>query len=273
MKTRAGEAAELGGRFGSLRIWYPELESTMQIASSLAAGGAPTGTVVETDYQTEGRGRQGRVWSADPGSSLLTSWILRTRHSAPSIAVLSPLVALALIRTVRRVVPRAPIRFKWPNDVLIDDRKLAGILLTSRAHAAETLIIAGIGVNVHAASVPDSSTATSLDEWHAVASARELRNGLAFELERAWEWFERDASLTGEDHAELESMMVWRNEVVDVQAGSGAMMGTLLGIERDGSLRLRTCKSGRVVALHAGEVVRGPRRVGAKAADSYRILS
>lgn len=245
----------------------------MYVASSLAAGGAPVGTVVETDYQTAGRGRQGRVWSAGPGSSLLTSWILRTRRSAPSIAVLSPMVALALIRAVRRLAPHAPVGFKWPNDVLVDDRKLAGILLTSRVHGDETVIIAGIGVNVHAASVRESSTATSLDEWYASANAGELRNGLAAELERMWERFERDASLTGEDHAELESMLVWRDEVVDVQAGSGVVTGTLLGIEPDGSLTLRSCESGQVVALHAGEVMRGPRRVGAKAVESYRILS
>lgn len=271
---RAGESGNgMVCSFGALRIWYPALASTMDAASTLATNGAPIGTVVETDHQTAGRGRQGRVWTAAPGSGLLTSWILRTSHSPQCVGVLSPLVALAVIRAVRRAAPDAPLAFKWPNDVLVDGRKLAGILLTSRSHGAEVTIIAGIGVNVRAESVPDSSTATALDEWHEGASAGELRNCIAFELECVWRRFEQHPLLVAGDHAELESLLMWKDELVEVYAGAGPVTGAVLGVEPDGSLRLQSHETGPVVTVHAGEVVRGPRDVGANSADSYRILS
>jgi BirA family transcriptional regulator, biotin operon repressor / biotin---[acetyl-CoA-carboxylase] ligase len=110
--------------------------STNDRARELALQGAPHGALVTTSEQTAGRGRQGRRWSAPAGTALLMSLIL---HDAPDLLPLRAAVAVACA-----CGPDALI--KWPNDVLIDDRKVAGILAESRP--AEGWAVLGIGVNV-----------------------------------------------------------------------------------------------------------------------------
>ena len=115
-------------------------ESTNALAQSLAGAGAPHGTLVTAREQRAGRGRQGRRWHAPGGSALLTSLVLRD-----PAALLALLAAVAVAETVERISgERAGI--KWPNDVLLDDRKVAGILIEGRPH--ERWAVLGIGLNV-----------------------------------------------------------------------------------------------------------------------------
>ena len=116
-----------------------ETSSTNDIARRLAAGGAPHGVLVTAGAQTEGRGRQGRTWSAPPGTGLLMSLILRDPPSllplAAGLAVSDAVAAFGINATL-----------KWPNDVLSDGRKLAGILAEGRPQEGWAII--GIGLNV-----------------------------------------------------------------------------------------------------------------------------
>jgi len=127
----------VSARLGRPRLHLRTTSSTQDRARALATAGAPHGTLVTAAEQLAGRGRQGRTWSAPAGSALLASLVLRD-------GVLE-LVPLAAALAVARVVgPGALI--KWPNDVQVDGRKVAGILVEGRPH--ERWAVLGIGVNV-----------------------------------------------------------------------------------------------------------------------------
>jgi BirA family biotin operon repressor/biotin-[acetyl-CoA-carboxylase] ligase len=125
-----------GGALGHPRVHRRVVSSTNDLARELASSGAPHGTLVTASEQTAGRGRQGRTWSAPPGRALLMSVVLREW---------STLLPLAAAVSVAEVAGDAA-RIKWPNDVLVDDRKIAGILVEARPQ--EGWAVLGIGLNV-----------------------------------------------------------------------------------------------------------------------------
>lgn len=121
---------------GRPRLHLREVDSTNERARALAAAGAPHGTLVTATAQTSGRGRQGRAWSAPPGRTLVLSLVLR---DPPRLLSLMAGVAVAEVAGARA-------RIKWPNDVLVDERKVAGILAEGRLQ--EGWAVLGIGLNV-----------------------------------------------------------------------------------------------------------------------------
>lgn len=136
--------------------------STLDEAHRLAAAGAPPGTAVLADRQTRGRGRRGRPWASPAGRGIWLAYLVRP--AAASTGVLSLRVGLAVARAVERF--GATPRLKWPNDVLLGDRKLAGVLCEARwAGGAPAWVAVGIGINVHGP-LPDelAETAATLDE-------------------------------------------------------------------------------------------------------------
>jgi BirA family biotin operon repressor/biotin-[acetyl-CoA-carboxylase] ligase len=141
------------------------VDSTQTVAFALAAGGAPAGTVVIADSQAAGRGRRGHVWLDEPGASLLASVVLRPRLSPARVPLLSLAVGVAVAEALQAVAGVAA-RLKWPNDVLVGGRKIAGILLESRLGPA-VLVVAGIGVNLAQRTFPPpldgSATSVALE--------------------------------------------------------------------------------------------------------------
>jgi BirA family biotin operon repressor/biotin-[acetyl-CoA-carboxylase] ligase len=138
---------------------FETIGSTMTEAKRLAGEGAAEGTLVWAGEQTEGRGRRGRPWVSVPGN-LYMSLVLRPGGAAAAAAQLGFAAALAVGEAALRLLPgEARISHKWPNDVLVDGRKLSGILLESAAAADGGLawLVMGIGVNV--ASHPDAGGA------------------------------------------------------------------------------------------------------------------
>lgn len=125
--------------------------STNARARELAAAGAPHGTLVTADEQTAGRGRQGRTWSAPPGSALLLSLVLREHDE-----LLSLRAGLAVAD-----VAAAHARVKWPNDVLVDGRKVAGVLVEGRPQEGWAVLGVGVNVAVDVADLPDELHATA----------------------------------------------------------------------------------------------------------------
>jgi BirA family biotin operon repressor/biotin-[acetyl-CoA-carboxylase] ligase len=126
------------------------IDSTNEEAKRLAAAGAPEGTLVWADAQSAGRGRRGRNWIS-PQGNLYLSLLLRPSCTPAQAAQLGFAASLAVAETCARVLPaEAAPRCKWPNDVLVGGRKIAGILLESRAGAIDRLefIVIGIGINV-----------------------------------------------------------------------------------------------------------------------------
>ncbi len=150
-----------GGRFGAPHRHYRRTDSTNTRARELAEAGAPGGTIVTADEQTAGRGRQGRIWSAPAGKALLYSALLRPLGDRPLLPLA---VALAVCEAAEELVPASTCQIKWPNDVWIEGRKLAGILIETRTQ--DDWAVIGVGLNLTIA--PDEfpadlrSPATSL---------------------------------------------------------------------------------------------------------------
>ena len=218
---------------GRPRLHLRETTSTNDRARALAAAGAPHGTLVTTGHQTAGRGRQGRTWSAPPGSALLCSLVLREHD---------PLLPLRAGLAVADVAgPDA--RVKWPNDVLLGGRKVAGILVEARA--AEGWAVLGIGVNV----------ALDPDALPAEVRARAATLGRGPEdVERTLdELLARLAARLGEPaDAALEALRA-HDALRDAPVRWSGGAGTGAGIDDAGALLVRL-DDGSVRRLEAGEV-------------------
>ena len=240
---------------GSPRVHHRVTDSTNQRAKELADAGAPHGLVVTADEQTAGRGRQGRSWVAPPGTAVLMSAVVR---DLDSMAMLPLAAALAVADAAEAC---APVRcaIKWPNDVWIDRRKLAGILVEGRPAAGWAVVGIGLNVLTPREAFPEElrDTATSLAAAAGEAGApRETRTtGEAAPLSvRAT----LDALLAALDRwldAERDQILAaWRERdaLLGERISWGEGEGVAAGIDEAGSLLVDT-DAGRV-ALGAGEV-------------------
>ncbi len=148
--------------FGTPHRHFRQVGSTNTVARELAGAGAPHGTVVTADEQTAGRGRQGRTWTAPAGAALLYSAVLRPldpRHSLLPLAV-----ALAVCETAEQLRPGISCQVKWPNDIHLDGRKLAGILIEARPQDGWAVIGVGLNLTIRPEDFPEElrDRATSL---------------------------------------------------------------------------------------------------------------
>ncbi len=128
--------------------WFEELASTNTWLLEAAADGCPEGTVVVADRQSAGRGRLGRTWASEPGSGLLTSILFRPAVGLPELFAVAAAVSLSALDALEAV---AGVRAgaKWPNDLVVDDAKLAGVLSeTSGAGPGPLAVVVGLGLNV-----------------------------------------------------------------------------------------------------------------------------
>src|SRR5579864_5196289 len=139
--------------------WHPAIGSTMTEASRLAALGCESGTVVGADQQTRGQGRLGRTWHSEPESGLYVSIVMRYRFCSKTMPVATLALGLATAEAILKTTDLA-CDLRWPNDVLIDNKKCAGIL----TQLEDSAVIAGIGINVNHAELPKEldEIATSL---------------------------------------------------------------------------------------------------------------
>lgn len=152
-----------GTRFGDVAV-FDELGSTNTELMERARAGAPEGLVVVADHQTAGRGRLGRTWSAAPGTALLVSVLLRPPLPIGEVPVVLMAAGLAACDGVEAAAGFRP-KLKWPNDMVVGDRKLAG-LLTESSGGDDPAIVLGLGVNVAAGAYPPdlAGEATSCEE-------------------------------------------------------------------------------------------------------------
>jgi BirA family transcriptional regulator, biotin operon repressor / biotin---[acetyl-CoA-carboxylase] ligase len=155
---------------GRVISYFDIIDSTMPEAARLAAAGCGPGTLVIAGEQTAGQGRYGRLWHSAPESGLYVSIVLRPALSSSSLPVLMLALGLATAEAIARATDLA-CDIRWPNDVLIQDKKVAGILVQLQ----ERFVIAGIGVNVnHQEFPPDlNEIATSLRRASGKCHSRE----------------------------------------------------------------------------------------------------
>ncbi len=175
------------GSVGLPYRYQSECGSTNLLLKADAALSA-TGTLLVTDHQTEGRGRLGRSWSSRPGEDLTFSVLLRPSLPPAEAPVLSLAAALATAEVLESLPGlKGRVRVKWPNDVLIDEKKVCGILLESSIVGAELAwVVAGIGLNVN--SDPEARLATlapaERETWHGRPLPTSLRVALGGEVAR-----------------------------------------------------------------------------------------
>jgi BirA family biotin operon repressor/biotin-[acetyl-CoA-carboxylase] ligase len=208
--------------------WYATLDSTNRRALAAARDGAADGLVVVADEQTAGRGRLGRTWEAPAGSSLLVSVLLRRSQSSGRTVMAT---GIALASAVERVAG-IDVRLKWPNDLVVADRKLAGLL----AEADGDALVVGAGCNVNWDSFPQelaaSATACNLEAGHPVDRAA-LLDAFLDELAAAL-----DAGHIVDDYR---ARLATIGRTVRVQHLRDAdLVGTAIGVSDDGALVVRT---------------------------------
>ncbi len=232
---------------------YDTLGSTNDEAKRLAERGAEEWTVVWAREQTAGRGRGGNSFVSPPGN-LYFSAILRPARSAGSAAQLGFASALAVGEAVaRRLPPSRDLRYKWPNDVLVDGQKLSGILLESAAAQDGTLawLIVGIGINVTSHPSGTAWPATSLEALGADPVAIEdlLQDVVAAFQAETGRWL-------GEGFAPIRAAWLARayglGQPVRVRLPRERLSGRFVDLDRDGLLLLETAEGPRRIA--AGEI-------------------
>jgi len=233
---------------GSRVLFFETLESTNDVAMSLASTDAGEGSVVIADAQTAGRGRRGRTWFSPRGAGLYVSVVIvpgrssGTRERATALTTLAAGVALA--EAIESVTGLAPA-IKWPNDLLVGRRKLAGILAEGVAHASPggvRAVVLGYGINVCAAAYPaelaDRVTALESELGRSIDRAELCAESLCTLAARY------DDLLSGRFDAILDA---WRsraagdrNAAVEWDTPTGVRTGVTAGVDDMGALLVRS---------------------------------
>jgi BirA family biotin operon repressor/biotin-[acetyl-CoA-carboxylase] ligase len=217
--------------------YFASVASTQDEARAAARNGAPGRSIFVADFQSAGRGRQGRSWQADPGVALLMSLLFREEPARPVPWRWTCLAAVALCEAIECDVPDAKPRIKWPNDVLLDGRKVAGVLAESSWDGQQLVAIVGVGVNVRtpaAALAPFGESATSI----AFSTGREVSRGelLRSFVGRMDSWLQQPwPSL----YATWEARLWGRGQPMRLLDLGQEQMVVVLGVDSDGALRVR----------------------------------
>jgi len=281
LRERKLKAALRDLPLGGVR-YYPQIGSTNDVALAWASAGAPDLALVAAEEQTAGRGRLGRKWITPPGAALAFSLVLRpAADEGEFVALYSALGALAVVSALEEKYDLKP-EIKWPNDVLVQGCKLCGILAEAvwLGERAESVIL-GIGLNVRPEAVPDAESldfpATSLETatglnidrlpllhdiltaliaWRPRLGSDEFiqawETRLAYRGEQVQVWSEASAGAEGQrqrmpSRTGVPPLFAARTVLRSIRAGQ------VEGLERDGSLRLRS-PQGEVFSVRFGEV-------------------
>ncbi len=259
------------------RLWYvPEVESTNTLAMRLAHEGSEEGLVVLTDSQTAGKGRQGRRWVDKPGCNILSSTLLRPLFP-PHLLVM--VASLAVIEALERSCG-VQASIKWPNDILLEDRKVCGILIeTSHDSNGRLIAVLGIGINVNGqltgrveqkgVEVELSTIATTLETacGHPVRR-EEIIAHLLLSLEKDYLALQQEATEppVATPFEKPFARMIrerWQNHLstlgrtIQVHQGERVVEGVAEAVDDNGELLLR-CHSGELVCITWGVVEHFP---------------
>ena len=237
---------------------YGSIVSTNDTAKRLAVACAPEGTLVVAETQTGGHGRRGSTWESPPGG-LWFSFVLRPHLPPDRASGLSIVAAVAVAQTVIGFAG-VSARIKWPNDIFVGGRKLAGVMVVS---AGEGALVVGVGVN---ANVPECELPAP--KWYEATSllreAGESCDRAALLARVLAEFESRYFAYRGPDHAEL--MDEWKRlslvigEAVTVTVGDETVLGTVFGLEDDGGIVIRLADGKHRKLLPIGDVTLSVRK-------------
>ncbi len=217
--------------------YFDIVASTQDEARTAARLGAPSRSIFVADYQRAGRGRQGRSWLAGPGEALMLSVVFRERSPTVVPWRWTSLASVALAEAIRELSPDLTPTIKWPNDVLLDDRKVAGILAEPSSGGEPPLAIVGIGGNGNSSPrdlAAVGATATSLG----IAAGRPVDRGqlLLALLRRVDRWYAQPWPAL---HAAWTAHLWRRGQRLHLLDLGREEEVVVLGAELDGSLRVR----------------------------------
>ena len=240
--------------------WLASVDSTQRLARDLARSGACEGTAVVAEEQTAGRGRLGRTWHSPPGDNLYCSIVLRPPRAPAEVPQIALVAGLAVADAVQETAGRRPA-IKWPNDVLLDGKKVCGILTEMESEMDRVHhVIAGIGVNLNTRRFPrelrEKASSLLLLTGRPVERAPFTARLLAALEARYGRYLSVGFASV---RTEWESYSCLTGTEVRVQGPGGEVAGRVLGIDDDGALRLRGA-DGRVNRIVAGEVTLRGRR-------------
>ena len=255
------------------------IDSTSSEIGRLALDGAPEGTIVIANKQTAGKGRRGRSWEAEAGTSLLFSLLLRPKIAPDAAPQITLLMAMAVTRVIREWTG-LEAKIKWPNDVVVNAKKVCGILTEMQLKNGDIdYVVVGTGVNVKQTSIPteleNSATSILLEKEKQLELPKTVSGtcdevsgaGMEFDcdelLKRILDVFEEYYELflqkqnLSDFMKEYNEWLVSLDKEVKVLDPKGEFTGISQGINEKGEL-LVALSSGEVIAIYAGEVsVRG----------------
>jgi BirA family biotin operon repressor/biotin-[acetyl-CoA-carboxylase] ligase len=216
---------------------FDVVDSTQDEARAAVRRGAPSRSIFVADYQRAGRGRQGRAWLAGPGDALMLSMVFSERATEPIPWRWTSLASVALAESVQELLPMLEPAIKWPNDVLLDDRKVAGILAETTSDGQQLVAVVGVGVNVN-------SPLASLEAVGAHATSLRIASGQPVDrgrllrtfLRRIDVWYARPWP---ELHAAWQARLWARGQRLRLLDLGREEEVVVLGAELDGSLRVR----------------------------------
>ena len=240
---------------------YDSIDSTSSEALRMVEKGAPEGTVVISQTQTAGRGRRGRTWSSTPNAGLYLSLILHPHKPLDQLWQMAFIAALATAESIIKVSD-LPARIKWPNDILINGRKIVGILVETKPIPGKSTsaVILGIGVNVNTADFPQ--------EIREKASSMFLERG----TDQPFDVFDVESELLSSLNSRYTEYLQtgfssildgWRaldctsGRVVTVSTPGGIITGKAEGVDDIGDLLVRK-DDGSLAKLVSGEVLLSP---------------
>ena len=240
-------------KFGHPLYYCNTTSSTNNDAKTHALNGDPEGTLIVANEQTAGRGRFNRRWFTPKGSGLAVSFILRSKLSNPQISQIPMLGALATAYAIEQICNISP-KLKWPNDIWIEQKKIAGILVeTSYTANLPEWQILGVGINVN--SRPLKVTNPSYDVscladiiGHKVDRVKLLQQ-LVHNVGLLYSQLDQNSI-----REEWQKRMLWKNQYIEViDSGHNPIEGIALGIESNGALIIQL-SNGDQLKIYSGEI-------------------
>ena len=239
--------------------FYEEIDSTNTQAKRLAEEGAVSGTLVVSDCQTKGKGRRGRVWESPKGTALYMTLMIRPQIRPERASMLTLVIGLSVVQAIRNVL-KVEVGIKWPNDVVLNKKKLVGILTEMNAQMdyIEYLVL-GVGINANTKEFPpeiqDKATSLQIELGYPVNRAELVAETMKC-FENYYENFEKTQDLSGVMDAYLEGLGSYSLPVRVLEPGN-EYSGIARGINELGELLVER-ENGVVETVYAGEVsVRG----------------
>lgn len=239
-------------------LCFSTLESTNEYAKELAKKESVHGTLIVANAQTAGKGRRGRIWQSQEGTTISMSLCLEPKLSTDKVSGLTLVAALAVAEAIRKVTGAKP-RIKWPNDIVLNGKKICGILTEMCFKAEAYAVVVGVGINVNADNFPEEikEVASSLKlETGKYISREKLIAAVMKYFEQFYEQYEKTEDLTLlKQH--YESMLANIDSQVRVLDPQTPYTGIAKGITPAGNLVV-VCEDGTEKEVYSGEVsVRG----------------